>query len=318
MSKKPLAFTEDTAPAKTLYIFGIPPAGGVDSELKFTIANLFGNTPIQIYTQQTAPAAAANVVKTWAQDYAAGDTRLYFQSESGNPIIVGGNELQIYNTADIAVNYERAYFKWSANAVNIGVEKGGSGTARSLTITGPGTGQTITMSVASNEIAINTNSKNISFDGTNGIFYPYLGGGGIDLGYAGSFWKGLYVGYGANGQGLSFPPPLTELTAVADASTTQLSTIQIPANSIVIGVSGRVTVQPGNTTTMDVGVVGGTARYGDDISTIADTTWTGVIDGTRAYTSAISILYTFNAQTNNGLGRIRTTIHYITITPPTS
>ncbi len=265
----------------------------------------------------TLAAAVANKVGMAAADFATGDSRLYIQSESGNPIVIGKGELHFNNVADITTNYERGYIRWLSDILTIGTEKGGSGTLRTVKIVGPGTSQYINMAVASNEIDISSNSKIIFFDGTNSIFAPYLGAGGLDLGYPANFWKGLYVGYGANGQGLSVLV-LTELTSVADASTTQLSTIQIPANSIVLGVSGRVTVKPGNTTTMDVGIVGATARYGDDISTTLNTTFPGTLDGVRAYTTAVSILYTFNAQTNDALGRIRTTIHYITITAPTS
>ena len=92
--------------------------------------------PIIIFNQQSAPAAAVNVVKVWAQDYAAGDTRLYFQSESGNPIISGKNEIQFYNTADITTNYERAYFKWDSNVFKIGTEAGGGGVVRNIQIGG--------------------------------------------------------------------------------------------------------------------------------------------------------------------------------------
>lgn len=42
--------------------------------------------------------------------------------------------IAIYNTADQTSNYERAIFKWSSNAIYIGGEKGGSGSARVLRI----------------------------------------------------------------------------------------------------------------------------------------------------------------------------------------
>ena len=269
-------------------------------------------TPIMIFNQQVAPAAAADVAKVWAQDYAAGDSRLYFQSESGNPIIIGNNEIQLYNTADITINYERVFFRWASDAVRLGVEKGGGGTARTFRIDGPGTSQFINMALT-NTISVGTGGKYIDFDGNTGILYPT---GALDLGYPGNYWKGLYIGYGANGQGVKVEP-LTELTTIAAAAYTD-TTIQIPANSIVIGVSGRVTVQPGGTTTVDCGVSGFTARYADDISTVAGQTWTGIIDGTRAYTTAVSVRLTPDTTPSDTAGRVRVTIHYITITPPTS
>jgi len=134
MAKKILELTETTVPAKTLFIPAVPTGGGIGSEVRFTIENLFGHIPIQIFTQQSTPVAAADVVKMWAQDYIAGDTRLYLQSESGNPIVLGKNEFQLYNTADIITNYERIYLKWDSNIFKIGTEKGGGGTQREINL----------------------------------------------------------------------------------------------------------------------------------------------------------------------------------------
>ena len=87
-----------------VFKFGIEAAGsGIIRELIIASPTFTGivTTPITIFNQQITPAAAADVVKVWAQDYptanpVAGDTRLYFQSESGKPIIIGNNEIQLY------------------------------------------------------------------------------------------------------------------------------------------------------------------------------------------------------------------------------
>ena len=122
--------------------------------------------------------------------------------------------------------------------------------------------------------------------------------------------------YGANGT-YRDEGALSELTTIAAAAFTD-TTIQIPANAVVFGVSGRVTIQPPNTTTVDCGVSGATVRYATGVSTVAGSTWPGALDGTRAYTSAISIRLTPNATPTDTTGRIRITIHYYTITPSTS
>jgi len=267
-------------------------------------------TPIMIFNQQVAPAAAADVAKVWAQDYAAGDTRLYFQSEAGNPIILGKNEIQFYNTADITTNYERLAIRWESNSVLIAPEKGGEGTGRYLYLY---TGSSQRIFGGSGEITLEPSATSAYIMDTT-KFYSYFQG--RDLGGSGFGWNDLYVNRGANAQQLAVQS-ITELTTIAAAIYTD-TTIQIPANSIVVGVSGRVTVQPGGTTTVDCGVSGFTARYADDISTVAGQTWTGIIDGTRAYTTAVSVRLTPDTTPSDTAGRVRVTIHYITITPPTS
>lgn len=110
---------------------------------------------------------------------------------------------------------------------------------------------------------------------------------------------------------------LTELTTIAAAATTD-TTIQIPANAVVLGVSTRVTTVIPTAATYTVGVSGATARYATGISTAAGTTDPGTLDAARYYAAAVSIRITPNAQPAANTGRLRVTIHYYTITPPTS
>ncbi len=110
---------------------------------------------------------------------------------------------------------------------------------------------------------------------------------------------------------------LTELTVIAAAATTT-TTIQIPANSIVLAVSVRVTVIIPTAATFDYGVTGTADRYGNDIAVAAGTTSPGILVAPVAYTSAISILITPNLTPADNSGRVRVTIHYIDCTPPTS
>jgi hypothetical protein len=110
---------------------------------------------------------------------------------------------------------------------------------------------------------------------------------------------------------------LTELTTIAAAATTD-TTIQIPANAIVIAVSVRVTTAIPTAATFDIGVSGATARYGTGISTAANTISPGTLDNTRYYSVAAAIRITPNLTPADATGRVRVTIHYIAVTPPTS
>lgn len=109
---------------------------------------------------------------------------------------------------------------------------------------------------------------------------------------------------------------VTELTTIAAAATTD-TTIQAPANSLVLGVSVRVTVAIPTAATFDIGVAGATTRYGTGVSTAATTTNTS--PGTTnpsIYAAATSIRFTPNATPGANTGRVRTTIYYFDMDAP--
>lgn len=121
----------------------------------------------------------------------------------------------------------------------------------------------------------------------------------------------------ANTQILNFKIATTLLT-IAAATVTSTWSGGIPANSIVIGISSRVTVVVPTATVYDVGIGGATTRYTTDASTAATTTSPGTDDGLRAYTAATDVVVTTDVNPAANTGRIRLTVHYIDITPPTS
>lgn len=121
---------------------------------------------------------------------------------------------------------------------------------------------------------------------------------------------------GSNGQSLNIKH-LTELTTIAAAATTD-TVIQIPANCIVIGVSVRVVTVIPTAATFNYGVAGFTARYGTGIAVAATTTYPGMDDGTRFYSTAISIRITPNLTPAAATGQVRVTIAYFDTTVPTS
>lgn len=144
-----------------------------------------------------------------------------------------------------------------------------------------------------------------------------------DLGQVASSWKTVYVGTsvvapGANGQLFSGFQQLTELTTVAAAATTD-TTIQMPANSVVLAVSVRVTVIIPTAATFTVGDSGSATRFSTAaVAVAAGSTDPGTKAGAYYNASALSIRLTPNIQPAANTGRVRVTIYFYTVTPPTS
>ena len=127
----------------------------------------------------------------------------------------------------------------------------------------------------------------------------------------------LEISDNANGKAIGIKS-LTELTTIAAAATTD-TTIQIPANAIVLGVSVRVTtVIPTATTFTVIGTTSSTAFNTAAVSTAATATDKGTAAGAYVNTTAQTIRITPNLTPGDATGRVRVTIHFIEITPPTS
>jgi hypothetical protein len=130
-------------------------------------------------------------------------------------------------------------------------------------------------------------------------------------------WSGdVDITGASNGQELRFRT-LSELTTINAAASTD-TTIAIPADAIVIGVSVRVTTVIPTATTFDVGIAGATTRYGTGLAVAANTTNDGTNDALRYYGSATAIRISPDAPPGANTGRVRVTIHFLEITPPTS
>lgn len=130
-----------------------------------------------------------------------------------------------------------------------------------------------------------------------------------------TFASHVNVRGGSNSQAVSVKS-LTELTTIAAAATTD-TVIQIPANAIAIGVSVRVTTVIPTAATFDVGIAGATTRYGTGLAVAAGTTNPGTNDSLRFYAAGTAIRITPNLTPAANTGRVRVTIHYLQITPPT-
>ncbi len=130
--------------------------------------------------------------------------------------------------------------------------------------------------------------------------------------------NGSYAVGGANGQAFTNIRSLTELTTIAAAATTD-TTIQMPATSVVLGVSVRTTVTIPTATTYTVGDSGSAARFSTAaVGVTAGTTDPGTKAGAYYNAGALSVRITPNGTPANNNGRVRVTIYYYTVTPPTS
>ena len=98
--------------------------------------------------------------------------------------------------------------------------------------------------------------------------------------------------------------------AIANAAYTDLTTEK--SDTLVLAVSGYWKVQPTGSTTADVGVSGTTQRYDAAGSTVAGSTFNGLIDGPRYYASAPVIRVTPNAISGTN-GVLELTVTYLDI-----
>jgi hypothetical protein len=123
---------------------------------------------------------------------------------------------------------------------------------------------------------------------------------------------------GANGQNVQFTS-VTELTTIAAAATTD-TVIQIPLNAVVFAVSVRVTVVIPTAATFTVtGTTSGTQfDVAGGVSTAANTTDVGTRNCPFKNGAAQTIRITPNLVPGANTGRVRVTIHYYTVTAPTS
>ncbi len=125
------------------------------------------------------------------------------------------------------------------------------------------------------------------------------------------------VSQGANGQRVQLKLLEEEVTVGAAASTD--STIQIPANAIVLAVSVRVTVViPTATSFLVTGAGDGRVLSTTTIGVAAGSTDPGTASGSFFNATAQSIRIVPNAVPATATGKVRVTIHYWTVVVPTS
>ena len=122
---------------------------------------------------------------------------------------------------------------------------------------------------------------------------------------------------GLNGQSIA-DTSLTELLTIA-AAATSTTTIQKPAGAIILGVSVRVTTAVTCTSTFTVGDSGSAARFSTAaVSKALNSTDAGTKAGAYYNATAEGIVITPDTTPSDATGRVRVTIHYLLVTPPTS
>ncbi len=114
---------------------------------------------------------------------------------------------------------------------------------------------------------------------------------------------------------------LTEETTIAAAAFTDTA-IQVPQNALAIAASVRVTtVIPGPATTFTVGVAGDVTLFtgvGRTVAVALGSNDPGTAGGMNFFNAASSVRITPNNVPGAATGKVRVTIHYILVTPPTS
>jgi len=118
------------------------------------------------------------------------------------------------------------------------------------------------------------------------------------------------------GQSICFKSLSQDLTILA-AATTDTTDAIIPSGSQVHAVSSYITQTIPGVNTIDIGIVGTTTRYGTKLLATQNSSWRGTDAGVVFYGANTPIRLTPNTTPTSATGRVRITIHYIEITPPT-
>lgn len=300
------------------------PGGGVltsYSDLVSKTSLSSGTTPATVGAIRLATAGAINWRNSTDSANIPGlsvdDTHVYL-GQNGLAIVSGS----VDNTQDLGM----AALRWRAAYVAQGLVLGTTPALTGLVRLPNGTaGQIIARNFLDNaDISLlQLYTDNQIYMGVTGVSVSPNNDNAQNLGQAAQRWGSLYVGTsviagGANGQLFSGFQQLTELTTVAAAATTD-TTIQMPANSVVLAVSVRVTVIIPTAATFTVGDSGSAARFSTAaVAVAAGSTDPGTKAGAYYNASALSIRLTPNIQPAANTGRVRVTIYYYTVTPPTS
>lgn len=230
-------------------------------------------------------ASAAGMVNTLGYIFMRdATTRLYSDADYMWDFRNGtnANALRVYGTYASATSYERGFFRTTATALEIGTEKGsGGGTARP-----------------------------VDFH-TDGILRAEIDTSGN--------WK--HVGANLQSTNIQQATAVVTTTAAATATATNL----IPAGCLLIGVTTRVTTA----VTGDAGFTGYSVGNGTDadmfganvspsLNATTDLT-NSTITAPVIYTAATSIVLTqVGGSTFVAGGVVRVTVHYISLTAPTT
>lgn len=297
---------------------------GVGASASATDAISLGANTRALSTNATALGTASTANN--ASAIAIGDSA----TASGSASIAIGKGVSVDSTNSLIIGTTGAITA-SAQATAVGNSVGIASSDQAVAI-----GYSVTVNASPNGIALGrsiqiTNATNAIAIGNNAAAtadYTLAIGAGAEATAAHQIMKGSF-GFGSqayysqevtvmSAAGSQFNNTcLAESTIMLSAAFTDTG-IQIPAYSVVWGVTVFVSVTIPTAVTFDVGIAGATTRYGSGISAAAGSSHSGVEPGPLFYSAATSIRLTPNAMPSGTTGHVTVSIHYYTLTPASS
>lgn len=254
-----------------------------------------------------------------SQEVAIGNVALATAHSGSGNCAVGSNSMQFLSGSSSASNTAIG----TSSLFNIATSSNDNVAAGSNAGRYAGTGTAGTNTLCSTSVFIGTASRPAASGQTNQVVIGGLnaigdGSNTTVIGTASTTQSRIFGGNalttGANGQSTQLGQSTTLITPLSGA--TQTAAALIPANSIVIGVTARVTTAITGATSFDIGD-GTTANiFGDDVAVAFNTTSQNTIAPTR-YATATNVVLTANGG-NFTAGAVRLTVHFLTLVAPTS
>ncbi len=137
----------------------------------------------------------------------------------------------------------------------------------------------------------------------------------IQLTFDGSDWIDAAVAIGPGGSAFAFR--VHEFDHVLTAGATSLTSAELPANTVVFGVTGRLLSDiTGSLTSWRLGVSGSDNRYGSGLGVAAGSWLRGLTGSPLTYYSPTELLLTADGGTFDGGGEVRLAVHYATLGLP--
>jgi hypothetical protein len=137
---------------------------------------------------------------------------------------------------------------------------------------------------------------------------------GVEAVYDGAQWRGGFMAISANGAGLY--ARVNEFEHVIAAGATSSTVTTIPANVMVVAVTGRVlTGITGTLSTWQLGNAGAPDRFGSGLGLAYGSFARGLLGGPLSYYSAEPLLLTATGG-DFAAGEVRLAVHYLELSLP--
>lgn len=136
----------------------------------------------------------------------------------------------------------------------------------------------------------------------------------LEITFDGTTWQGGYAAISASGAGLRFQ--VLEFDHVISAGATDSTSVLIPANAMVFGVTGRVTdTITGTLSSWELGADGSSNRFGSGLGLVVSSFVRGVLGSPLTGYSAMPLDLTATGGDFAG-GTVRLAVHYAELTLP--